>query len=249
MSGIGDSMGMKDVVSAGVVMNPVLAEMMGLKGRYRAECWRVAPELQPEADRICHEIRRSDEVLAAPLLSRIMGEVFFVVAGFGTAHKRRDRALAEFALLPRQLVWAEHFDNVVTDNGKKLALDSILGNAAAGAVVMGLKGSGSAAAADTQASHAGWLEVGLANLPTYTGNRQAPTFAAASGAGTVTKATSAANAFAITGTGTVAGAFLNIGGSATKDNTTGTLFSAGDFSVARSVISGDTVNVSYSLAS
>jgi len=41
------------------------------------------------------------------------------------------------------------------------------------------RGAGSAAVGDTQASHAGWLEVGLANAPTYTGNRQAPTFSAA----------------------------------------------------------------------
>lgn len=146
--------------------------------------------------------------------------------------------------------WVEEFDNVVTDAGKKLALDTILaGSAFTATTRMGLKGTGSAAAADTQASHAGWLEVGLANAPTYTGNRPTPSFSAAAGAGTVSKATSAAVAFAITSTGTVAGAFININGSATKDDTTGTLFSAGDFSVSRSVINGDTVNVSYTLSS
>jgi hypothetical protein len=106
-----------------------------------------------------------------------------------------------------------------------------------------LKGAGTAAVTDTQASHAGWLEVGLANAPVYTGNRPTPTFsAAASGS----KTTSSAVTFAITSSGTVAGCFINIGGSATKDNTTGTLFSAGDFTAgAKTVTSGDTLSVTY----
>lgn len=145
------------------------------------------------------------------------------------------------------LRWVEEFDNVVTTPAKNAILDIWLGNAATnpGAVVMGLKGTGTAAAADTQASHAGWLEVGLANLPTYSGNRPTPSFSAASAGA---KATSSAVSFAITGTGTVAGCFLNLGGSATKDNTTGTLLSAGDFSNSRSVFSGDTITVTYTLS-
>jgi hypothetical protein len=108
---------------------------------------------------------------------------------------------------------------------------------------MGLKGTGTANVADTQASHASWLEVGLANAPAYTGNRPTPTFsAAAAGA----KTTSSAVTFAITSSGTVAGCFINIGGSATKDNTTGTLFSAGDFTAgSKTVTSGDTLSVTY----
>lgn len=141
--------------------------------------------------------------------------------------------------------WRETIHNLVTTVGKNLALDTILGNSAAGAVVMGLKGTGSAAAGDTQASHAGWSEVGGANAPAYTGNRPTPSFSAAAAG---SKSTSAAVAFAFTSGGTVAGAFINIGGSATKDNTTGTLFSAGDFTGgSRAVVNGDTINVSYTL--
>jgi hypothetical protein len=122
-------------------------------------------------------------------------------------------------------------------------MDTVLGNVAAGAVVMGLKGTGTPVLADTQASHASWLEVGGTNAPTYTGNRQTPTFGSAvAGA----KATSTPLVFSMTGSGTVAGCFINIGGSATKDDTTGTLFSAGDFTAgSKTVTSGDTLSVSY----
>lgn len=138
--------------------------------------------------------------------------------------------------------WEDDIENLVTTVGKNFTLDTTLGNTAGGAVVMGLKGTGTAVVADTQASHASWLEVGLANAPTYSGNRPTPTFSAASSG---SKATSSAVSFSMTSTGTVAGCFINIGGSATKDNTTGTLFSAGDFSSSKSVVSGDTIAVTY----
>lgn len=138
--------------------------------------------------------------------------------------------------------WEDDIKNLVTTVGKNFTLDTTLGNTAGGAVVMGLKGTGTAAVTDTQSSHAGWLEVGLANAPTYSGNRPTPSFSAASAG---SKTTSSAVSFSMTGTGTVAGCFINIGGSATKDNTTGTLFSAGDFSSSKSVVNGDTIAVTY----
>ena len=138
--------------------------------------------------------------------------------------------------------WEEDIHNVVCTVGKNATLDGILGNSAQGAVVMGLKGTGTAVAADTMSSHSTWLEVGLVNAPTYSGNRPAPTFSAASAG---SKTTSSVVTFSITGTGTVAGCFINIGGSATKDTTTGILFSAGDFSSSKSVVSGDTIAVTY----
>jgi len=138
--------------------------------------------------------------------------------------------------------WEDDIENLVTTVGKNFTLDTTLGNTAGGAVVMGLKGTGTAVVADTQASHASWLEVGLANAPTYSGNRPTPSFSAASSG---SKATSSAVSFSMTSTGTVAGCFINIGGSSTKDNTTGTLFSAGDFSSSKSVVSGDSIAVTY----
>ena len=142
-----------------------------------------------------------------------------------------------------QLKWKDDIHNLVTTVGKNLTMDTILGNAAAGAVVMGLKGAGTPDVTDTQASHVTWLEVGLANAPTYSGNRKTPSFSAASGG---SKTTASAVVFSMTGSGTVAGCFINIGGSATIDDTTGTLFSAGDFTAgSKTVTSGDTLNVSY----
>ena len=143
-----------------------------------------------------------------------------------------------------QIKWEAPIENLVTTVGQNLTLDTILGNSAAGAVVMGLKGTGTAIAADTQASHASWLEVGGTNAPAYSGNRPTPSFSAASAG---SKTTSSAVSFSITSTGTVAGCFINIGGSATKDSTTGTLFSAGDFSSSKAVVNGDTIAVSYTL--
>jgi len=139
--------------------------------------------------------------------------------------------------------WEDDIKNLVTTAGKSLTMDIVLGNTAAGAVVMGLKGAGTALVGDTQAIHTNWLEVGLANAPTYTAPRKTPTFnASVSGA----KTTSTPVVFSITGSGTVTGCFVNIGGSTTIDNTTGTLFSAGDFTGgSKTVANGDTLSVTY----
>ena len=145
-----------------------------------------------------------------------------------------------------ELLWEDVIDNLVTTLGKNLALNVTLGvSATTGAIVMGLKGTGTAVVADTQVSHAGWLEVGLANAPTYTAPRKTPAFNAAAAA---VKTTTAAVVFTFTGSGTIAGCFLNMGGSATIDDTTGTLFSAGDFTAGSKIVTaGDTLSVVYSL--
>ena len=138
------------------------------------------------------------------------------------------------------LKWSDTFHNLTTNVGRASLLDAYLGNAAAGAIVMGLKGTGTAVVADTQASHASWLEVGATNAPTYSGTRKTPTFAAATVANPSVKATATAVVFTMTGAGTVAGAFINVGGSSTIDNTTGILFSAGDFTAgSKTVTSGE----------
>jgi hypothetical protein len=101
-------------------------------------------------------------------------------------------------------------------------------------------------AGDTMTLHPGWLEAGGTNAPTYSGNRKTAVWSAATAGA---KALSAALSFAITSTGTVKGAFLCFGSGAlnTKDNTGGTLWSAGTFSTGdKAVVNGDTLNVNYS---
>lgn len=141
--------------------------------------------------------------------------------------------------------WSDTIDNLVTTVGKNWMLDNAFAATATNAtnVYMGLKGSGSAAAGDTMASHSGWSEL---NITSSSGARQSVSFSAASSG---SKATSAACSFSVTTAGptTVAGVFVVLGSTAatTNGSTAGTLFSAGDFASSRSVISGDTLQVSY----
>lgn len=152
-----------------------------------------------------------------------------------------------------QLKWRDVAHNTVVTVGKNQMLDAALAGAAYTVTgpFMGLissVGFSAISAADTMASHAGWTEAGNANAPTYTGTRKTAAWSAASAGA---KALSAALSFAITGTGTIKGAFLNYGSAATNvvDATVGTLFSAGLFTGGdRAVINGDTVNVSYSVS-
>ncbi len=147
-----------------------------------------------------------------------------------------------------QLKWQDSYKNLVTTGGKNDLLDKYFaGSAYTAAWYLGLISLASysaVAAADTMASHAGWLEAGAANAPTYSqGTRPAVTFSAAAAG---SKATSAASVFSITGTGTVKGGFTTT--ISTKDGTTGILYSAGLFSGDRAVINGDTLNVSLTLS-
>lgn len=151
------------------------------------------------------------------------------------------------------LIHKEDFLNTVVTVGKNLALDTFLAGAAYTVTgpFMGLissVGYSAISAADTMASHAGWTEAGNANAPTYTAPRKTAAWdAAAAGA----KALSAALSFAITGTGTVKGAFMVYGTGAvsTIDNTSGTLLSAGLFSGGdRAVVNADVLNISYTLS-
>lgn len=152
-----------------------------------------------------------------------------------------------------EIRWEDDFPNTVMTAGKNVMLDAALAGSAYTVVgpYMGLISSASysaISAADTMASHSGWLEAGNANAPTYTAPRKTAAWSSASAGA---KALSAALSFAITGTGTIKGVFLVFftGAVTTIDNTSGTLLSAGLFTGGdRAVLSGDTVQVSYSMA-
>ena len=150
--------------------------------------------------------------------------------------------------------WEDGFENLTTNVGRQNLLDSYFANTGGGAVVMGLMTNNAVPASipaytDTQASHTGWFEAGATNAPTYSGTRKTPSFSTATNANPSVLSTSAAVVFSMTGSGTVTGAFINIGGSSTIDNTTGTLFSAGNFTAgSKTVTSGDTINVTYTLS-
>jgi hypothetical protein len=139
--------------------------------------------------------------------------------------------------------WDRADPNLVTNLGRNDILDKYWRSAGyTQTVVMGLKNTGAPAAGDTQASHAGWTECGGANAPTYTGNRKAVTMGAAASQSSA----SPQQTFAITSTGTVSGLFMNNGGSATKDDTTGTLVSAVNFTDGdEAVNNGDSLLVTY----
>ena len=150
--------------------------------------------------------------------------------------------------------WSDTIENLTTNVGRQNLLNSYFANTGGGAIVMGLGGANGSstftpAYTDTQSSHAGWYEVGNANAPTYSGTRKTPAFSAATSANPSVLSTSAAVVFSMTSSGTVYGAFINVGGSTAIDNTTGTLFSIGAFTAgSKTVTSGDTINVTYTLS-
>jgi hypothetical protein len=109
----------------------------------------------------------------------------------------------------------------------------------------GAAASNDPAAGDTMSSHAGWTEVTAYSQAT----RPQAVFGTATTADPSVISNSGSPAvYTINGTTTVGGAFLTSDN--TKSGTTGTLFSAVDFSAPgdRAVVSGDTITVSYSFS-
>jgi len=152
--------------------------------------------------------------------------------------------------------WEAETHNTVCTLGKNDLLNKYFSNTAAGASFLGLIGAvsytGVPVAGDTMASHGTWTECGNANAPTYTttGAATRRTLTAAWGAAAAgVMTTSATQDYTINSSGTVKGAFINIGGTSAVDNTTGILYSAGLFSAPgdRAVVSTDVVKVTVTL--
>jgi len=147
------------------------------------------------------------------------------------------------------LKWEDEAPNLVVNVGlQDMNAKYFTGSAYTAAWYIGLYGSGatnSPAAGDTMSSHAGWTEVVAYSQAT----RPACTFGTPTTANPSVATNSASPAsFSINGTTTVGGAFLTSNN--TKSGTTGTLYSAADFSAPgdRSVVSGDTLSVTYTLS-
>lgn len=142
-----------------------------------------------------------------------------------------------------KVIWEDTFPNTVTTQGKNALLDKFLDLGTAYSAVRGIIVTTVGNAASTYASPSPQVEG-----TSYSGNRPTPSFSAASAGA---KATSAAMAFSITGSMSVVGAGIVLGTSInTPGDTAATaiLLSSGTFTGGtRSVISGDTLNVTYTL--
>lgn len=139
--------------------------------------------------------------------------------------------------------WKETFRNLVTTAGKNdLLTQYFKGSAYTAAWFVGLidnAGFSAIAAGDTAASHSGWTE----STAYSNGTRPSLTLGTASAASIDNSASKAS--YSINATATINGAFTIT--NSTKGGTSGTLYSAGSFGAARSVISGDTLNVQVTL--
>jgi hypothetical protein len=147
------------------------------------------------------------------------------------------------------LKWVAETPNLVVNVGLQyMAGSALTSTTQITSWYLGLYGAGASntpAATDTMSSHLGWTEVTAYSEST----RPAATFAAATNANPSVVTNSASKAaFTINSTTTVGGAFLTSNN--TKGGTTGTLFSAADFSSPgdRSVVSGDILNVTYTFS-
>jgi hypothetical protein len=222
--------------AAGLILKPEQIEQAQANGIYAASCWAPLPQFYDQFLKTRDELT---ELKSKKLLSRIV-------------HGRRIKYLEEkLADIPQEQVWNDVFTNVVCTLGKNVMLDAALAGSAYTVVgpFMGLISSTSytaVAAGDTMASHAGWLEAGTTNAPTYTAPRKTCAWSAASGGA---KALSASLSFAMTGSGTVKGCFIVYGTGAVNTilSTAGTLYSAGTFTGGdQPVVNGNTLAVSYS---
>ena len=142
------------------------------------------------------------------------------------------------------LKWQESAHNLVVNEGLADMNDKYFsGSGYTAAWYLGLvtgPGSGNTyAAADTLASHSGWTE-----NTDYSGNRKAVTFGSATSADpSVINNSGSPSQFSMTGTATIAGAFL----ASVDTGTSGILFSVSNFQSPgdRAVVNGDTLNVTY----
>jgi len=154
------------------------------------------------------------------------------------------------------LKWTEEFPNLVVAAGKQLMFDTFLKGSSYSVTgpFLGLTNATlTPAATDTMTTLVGGGKEFINYTVGGSAVRGTAVFASATSTGTtpsnVTSSTAAAITYTITGAGgTVYGCFLVLGTGAvsTQNSTAGTLYSEGNFTVAKATTAGDTVSVTYS---
>jgi len=142
------------------------------------------------------------------------------------------------------LKWEEEFPNLVVNEGLQFINQQVfLGSNYTAAWYMGLTNTGAVYnAANTMAAHVTWTE----NTDYLQSTRPLIVFTTPTTANP-SVATSDAVTFTISANATIAGAFLTT--SNIKGGITGTLLSVGNFTVGdRGLVSGDTLNVTYTFS-
>lgn len=142
------------------------------------------------------------------------------------------------------LKWTEDFPNLVVNEGLQFINQQVfLGANYTASWYMGLVNTGAVYnAANTMSAHVTWTE----NTDYLQSTRPLIVFTTPTTANP-SVATSDIVTFTISANATIAGAFITT--SNTKAGTTGTLLSAGNFTVGdRGLVSGDTLNVTYTFS-
>ena len=215
-------------VSASLGAAVLRSENVYAHGLYRVEVTTPIHARRDEYLDLLDQITRKNQ-LRAGLIGRAQR----------VTHGGQVRALyRQLNSIPTERKSIEEIENLVTNVGKAFLLDTVLaGSAYTAAWYLGLStATTTPAAADTMASHSGWVE----NQNYTQGTRVAPSWSSATAG---SKPTSSAAVFNINAASQVLdGVFLN--SVSTKGGTTGTLYSIGTYT-SKTLNSGDILNVSY----
>lgn len=172
-----------------------------------------------------------------------MGAGIVANNGFGLKGGVRSHYKVDCVGADGSLKWTEDISNLTTTAGlNDLLTQYFKGSAYTAGWFVGLVDNASFSAfsaADTPASHAGWLE----SVAYSNSTRPALTLGTVA-AGSVDNSASKA-VFNINATATINGAFIST--ISTKSGTTGTMYGEASFSGTRAVINGDTLNVTVTL--
>lgn len=178
------------------------------------------------------------------LYELLAGMVKITAAKFGLAQDFafKNNYLIECHAPDGTLKWSEEIPNIVVNVGLNDVLDKYLkGSTYTAAFFVGLTdGTPTFAAADTMASHAGWVEV----TDYDEANRQTLTLGTVASQSVDNSASKAV--FTINATVTVGGAFVTT--NSTKGGTTGILFGGAAFAADRSAVDNDTITITITIS-